>query len=150
MKIKEQFPEFDRTTLMDFYHRMAKAVGRYSTKPLITGGNIYCSSNVRTGIRRLDREENKETENKAVSWGKQIYAPHGYDSVVDSDRYENFSRENVERLFADKRSSQEELGLPTIVGECQIDYKLEALEGDGCYVFVKTEQSETVEICING
>ena len=37
--------------------------------------------------------------------------------MVDSDRYENFSKENVERLFADKRSSQEELGLPLIVGE---------------------------------
>lgn len=103
--VAEQLQEFDRTTLMDFYRRMYRAVKKHSEKPLITGGNIYSSSNVRTGIGRLE-----ET-------GNQIYAPHGYDSVVDSDRYENFSRENVERLFADKRISQEKLGLPLIVGE---------------------------------
>ncbi|MDE7131204.1 MAG: glycoside hydrolase family 5 protein [Lachnospiraceae bacterium] len=115
--VTEQLQEFDRTTLMDFYYRMERAVSRYSTKPLITGGNIYSSSNVRTGIQRLDQKEKADAGNGNVSWGKQIYAPHGYDSVVDSDCYENFSRENVERLFADKRSSQEELGLPLIVGE---------------------------------
>ena len=41
--------------------------------------------------------------------GPQIYAPHGYDSVVDSDRYEAFSKENVERLYAGKRQTQERL-----------------------------------------
>lgn len=49
--------------------------------------------------------------------GPQIYAPHGYDSVVDSDRYEAFSKENVERLYAGKRQTQERLGLPTIAAE---------------------------------
>ena len=107
--VTERLQEFDRTVLMDFYRRMWEAVSRYSRKPLVTGGNIYSSSTVRTGIRRLD--------DSAAAEGIQIYAPHGYDSVVDSDRYENFSKENVERLFADKRSSQEELGLPLIVGE---------------------------------
>ncbi len=109
--VTEQLQEFDRTTLMDFYRRMHRAVKKHSTKPLVTGGNIYSSSTVRTGISRL--EEGTPDQGR----GCQIYAPHGYDSVVDSDRYENFSKENVERLFADKRSSQEELGLPLIVGE---------------------------------
>ena len=107
--VTEQLQEFDRTTLMDFYRRMWKAVSRYSRKPLVTGGNIYSSSTVRTGIGRLD--------NPAAGESIQIYAPHGYDSVVDSDRYESFSKENVEQLFADKRSSQEELELPVVVGE---------------------------------
>lgn len=107
--VTEQFQEFDRTTLMDFYRRMHKAVKKHSEKPLVTGGNIYCSSTVCTGIGRLSAD--KESQ------GCQIYAPHGYDSVVDSDRYESFSRENVERLYADKRRSQMELQLPLIVGE---------------------------------
>ncbi len=115
--VTEQLQEFDRTTLMDFYHRMERAVRKHSTRPLITGGNIYSSSNVRTGITRLNQCEKTDAGSGNERGGKQIYAPHGYDSVVDSDRYENFSRENVEMLFADKRSSQEELGLPLIVGE---------------------------------
>jgi len=102
--VAERFLDFDRTTLMDFYKRMQKAIRRQSQKPIITGGNIYCSTDIPTGIERLDD-------------GLQIYAPHGYDSVVDSDRYESFSRENVERLYAGKRQSQERLGLPTIAAE---------------------------------
>lgn len=107
--VTEQLQEFDRTTLMDFYRRMQRAVRKYSEKPLVTGGNIYSSSTVHTGIGRLCAEDEKQ--------GCQIYAPHGYDSVVDSDRYGSFSRENVERLYADKRASQEELQLPLVVGE---------------------------------
>ncbi|MCI8711894.1 MAG: glycoside hydrolase family 5 protein [Ruminococcus sp.] len=102
--VGERFLEFDRTTLMDFYRRMQKAIRKHSDKPLITGGNIYCSTDVPTGIERLDD-------------GLQIYAPHGYDSVVDSERYESFSKENVERLYQGKRESQERLHLPTIAAE---------------------------------
>lgn len=102
--VSERLYEFDRTTLMDFYRRMHRAIRRHSSKALVTGGNIYCSTNVPTGIERLED-------------GNQIYAPHGYDSVVDSDRYDSFSKENVEMIYADKRRSQERLGLPTIVGE---------------------------------
>ena len=80
-------------------------MARVSEKPLITGGNIYSSSTIPTGIERLDER------------GNQIYAPHGYDAVVDSDRYESFNKQNVEALFAEKRRSQTELGLPTIIGE---------------------------------
>ena len=102
--VGERFLEFDRTTLMDFYRRMQRAIRRNSDKPVVTGGNIYCSTDVPTGIERLDD-------------GLQIYAPHGYDSVVDSNRYESFSKENVERLYQGKQASQERLGLPTIAAE---------------------------------
>ena len=103
--VAEKLTAFDTDTLMPFYHRIQQAVERVSDKPLITGGNIYSSSTIPTGIKRLDAR------------GHQIYAPHGYDAVVDSDRYESFSKANVEALFADKRSSQTELQLPVIVGE---------------------------------
>ena len=36
---------------------------------------------------------------------------------MDSDRHEAFSKENVERLYAGKRQTQERLGLPTIAAE---------------------------------
>lgn len=102
--VSERFLEFDRTTLMDYYRRMQAAIRKYSDKPIVTGGNIYCSTNIPTGIERL-------------ADGNQIYAPHGYDSVVDSTHYESFSKTNVELLYEEKRRGQERLGLPTIVGE---------------------------------
>lgn len=102
--VSERFLEFDRTTLMNYYRRMQAAIRKYSDKPIVTGGNIYCSTNIPTGIERL-------------ADGNQIYAPHGYDSVVDSTRYESFSKTNVELLYEEKRRGQERLGLPAIVGE---------------------------------
>lgn len=68
---------------------------RHSDKPVVTGGNIYCSTNIPTGLERLGED------------GEQIYAPHGYDSVVDSDRYESFSKKNVEVLYEEKRRGQD-------------------------------------------
>ncbi len=102
--VSRRFLEFDRTILMDFYRRIQAAVRKHSDIPVVTGGNIYCSTDIPTGIERL-------------SDGLQIYAPHGYDSVVDSDRYDAFSKDNVERIYQHKREAQDRLQLPTIVGE---------------------------------
>ena len=107
--VGDAFVEFDKNTLMPFYQRMYDVLRTRTTAALATGGNIYCSANFPSGIGRVSGADGEES--------RQIYAPHGYDSVVDSDRYENFSRENVENLFAMKREEQERLGLPVIVGE---------------------------------
>ncbi len=102
--VASRLMDFDRTTLMDFYRRMQRAVEKTGGLNLVTGGNIYCSTDVPTGIGRLD----------GIG---QIYAPHGYDSVVDSDRYDAYSTDNVARLFEGKRRTQEQLRLPTVIGE---------------------------------
>ena len=102
--VGKAFLDWDHTVLMDFYRRIQAAVRKVSDKPLVTGGNIYCSTDVPTGLERL-------------ADGLQIYAPHGYDSVVDSDRYDAYSKENVARLYARKRVDADRLGLATIVGE---------------------------------
>lgn len=105
----ERFAWFDRETLMPFYNRILKAIRKAGNIPLVTGGNIYASV-VKTGISRItDELGNPDTQ--------QIYAPHGYDSVVDTDNYHLYSKENVSRIFAQKRESQLELNLPVIVGE---------------------------------
>lgn len=106
----EQFMKFDKETLMPFYNRILRAVRKVCDIPIVTGGNIYSSSFVKTGIEHLvDPEGNVDMQ--------QIYAPHGYDAVVDSENYDAFSRENVYRIFALKRRSQLDLQRPVIVGE---------------------------------
>lgn len=99
----EEFIRFDRQVLMPFYRRMRDAVRKHTDAALVTGGNIYCSSFVTTGIEKIEES--------------QIYAPHGYDAVVDSDRYDQYDKANVERVFDGKRASQMRLNLPVIVGE---------------------------------
>lgn len=108
--VNQAFMEFDKDTLMPFYQKMNDAIRRYTKTALVTGGNIYCSANFKSGI---DRVAGTDGEPEI----QQIYAPHGYDSVVDSDKYENFSQENVNALFADKRVTQEHLKMPVIIGE---------------------------------
>ena len=106
----EQFMKFDKEVLMPFYNRILRAIRKVSDVPLVTGGNIYCSSFVTTGIEHV-------TDRNGTVDEQQIYAPHGYDSVVDTDNYGAYNKENVAYVFAGKRTSQEELQLPVIVGE---------------------------------
>ncbi|GFI15749.1 hypothetical protein IMSAG249_00323 [Lachnospiraceae bacterium] len=108
--VSSAFMDFDKKILMPFYQKMNERIRSYSDKALITGGNIYCSANFHSGIERVKGKDGKpETQ--------QIYAPHGYDSVVDSDSYDRYNAKNVEALFADKYMTQAELQLPVIVGE---------------------------------
>jgi len=106
--VNEAFMKWDKETLMSFYQKVEDAIRPLTDKALIVGGNIYSSATFSTGITRVSGQEGK-------TW--QIYSPHGYDSVVDSDNYENFNQENVIRLFAEKRESQLRLKMPVIVGE---------------------------------
>ena len=108
--VGESFLNFDKETLMPFYKKMDEAIRESGEIPLATGGNIYCSSQFPCGISRVKLSDDREEK-----W--QFYAPHGYDSVVDSEHYENFSKENVKKLFADKRETQKRLEMPVLVGE---------------------------------
>ncbi|MBB6634606.1 cellulase family glycosylhydrolase [Cohnella thailandensis] len=107
--LTEHFVKFDKVILMPFYNRMLKAIRKSGDIPLVTGGNVYGTA-VQTGIERISNPQGEIDS-------QQIYAPHGYDVVVDTDRYEDYSKDNVTRVFARKRASQLELGLPVIVGE---------------------------------
>mgnify|MGYP004533686411 FL=1 len=106
--INKEFVKWDEDVLMSFYRRIQQAVSPFTEKALVTGGNIYSSAAFDSGISRLESKDGD-------IW--QIYAPHGYDSVVDSDNYENFSQENVIHIFEDKRKTQEKLNIPVVVGE---------------------------------
>ena len=101
--MNRRFMKFDSEVLMPFYSRMLRAIRKHTDAALVTGGNIYCSSFVTTGIEKLEEA--------------QIYAPHGYDAVVDSDRYDQYNKDNVAMVFDGKRESQLRLNLPVIVGE---------------------------------
>lgn len=107
--LTEYFDKFDKKILMPFYNRILRAVRNVCDIPVVTGANIYGTA-VKTGIGKL-------TDSQGRVDTQQIYAPHGYDSVVDTDRYDEYSKENVTNIFAQKHASQLELQLPVIVGE---------------------------------
>ncbi|MCR2806260.1 glycoside hydrolase family 5 protein [Paenibacillus soyae] len=107
--LTEHFVTFDKEILMPFYNRMLRAIRKVGNIPIVTGSNIYGTA-VKTGIEKV-RDSNGVVDTQ------QIFAPHGYDTVVDTDRYDEYNKEHVTEIFAQKRLSQLELQLPVIVGE---------------------------------
>lgn len=104
--MESRFQEFDHNVLMPFYRRIANAIHKNWAIPVATGGNIFCSTDIATGLEPIYPDRIL-----------QIYAPHGYDSVVDTDQYDAYNTQNVDRLFAGKRNTQNQLNLPVIIGE---------------------------------
>lgn len=47
----------------------------------------------------------------------QVFAPHGYDLVVDTDKYSAYNKNRVDFIFDTHRKVQERLGIPVLVGE---------------------------------
>jgi endoglycosylceramidase len=47
----------------------------------------------------------------------QSFAPHGYDLVVDTDKYSAYNKDRVALIFNTHRKVQQRLGIPTLVGE---------------------------------
>lgn len=47
----------------------------------------------------------------------QVYAPHGYDIFVDTDKYEDTDTSRVDLIFEAHRQTAEKLGMPMLVGE---------------------------------
>ena len=107
--LSEHLNRFDQDTLMPFYHRMLNAIRRAGDVPLVLGCNIY-GTVVKTGIRPVTGPDGRSDP-------QQIYAPHGYDSVVDTDNYQAYNKDNVSQIFAMHRQTQLALGLPVIIGE---------------------------------
>lgn len=107
--LTRKFMKFDQDTLMPFYNRMLRAIRKAGDIPLVIGANVYGTA-VKSGIEpAVNAQGEIDTQ--------QFYAPHGYDVVVDTDRYELYNKDNVSHIFEQKRESQLELKMPVIVGE---------------------------------
>jgi len=108
--VSQDLMAFDRQTLMPFYNTINAEIRKVCDIAIVTDGNIYCSAFFPSGITRVTAPDGTpETQ--------QIYSPHGYDTVVDTDHFDKFNIHNVTALFADKRRTQTENSFPVIVGE---------------------------------
>lgn len=97
---------FEEDQLMPFFEKTTKAI-REVNKNHILFLETSMSSNmgVRTAISRIEDEE------------KLIYAPHGYDLVVDTQDYTATNNERVNFIFNRHLESAELLKMPLVIGE---------------------------------
>lgn len=101
---------FDRNRYSPFISKMATAIREVTDKGIIISENNYYS-NLGIPCCNTPAEVNGEREQN------QIFAPHGYDLMVDTPAYKYASNSRVGMIFDQHRQTQLRLGVPCIVGE---------------------------------
>ena len=101
---------FERTVLEPFYEKITTAILAHDEDRFILRGNNYISNiGVPSGIRPITVKGRPDP--------KQIFAPHGYDLVVDTPAMLHPSDSRAQSIFRRHRETQLALNLPAIVTE---------------------------------
>lgn len=99
------YAAFESGPLMAFYRRLAQALtASGSNVPLFLETSMGSNMGIPSAIQALPGVE-------------QVYAPHGYDLVVDTDQIAHSSPERVRLIFQRHAETAARLGLPMVVGE---------------------------------
>lgn len=101
---------FEREKIGPFYNRVAKAIRQVDSDTLIFRAHNYLSNiAVPPGMELIEVDGEIDP--------RQIFTPHGYDLLVDSEAYADASDIRAKFIFKRHRETQERLGIPVIVGE---------------------------------
>lgn len=96
---------FEQERLTAFYERAARAVSGEDPQALLFTEPCYFTNlGAPSGLGKL-------------SVPGQVFAPHGYDLIVDTGHDDLFDPRRVELIFQRHKETGERLGVPTIVGE---------------------------------
>lgn len=107
---QEPVIHFERTVLEPFYEKITTAIRAHDEDRFILRGNNYISNiGVPSGIRPITVKGSPDP--------KQIFAPHGYDLVVDTPAMLHPSDSRAQSIFRRHRETQLALNLPAIVTE---------------------------------
>ncbi len=96
--------DFDRNILTPFYAKVTSAIREIDMESIIfTEANYFSNIAIQSEIGRIDKA--------------QVFSPHGYDLVVDTDKYDAYSQDRVNYIFDTHRKVQDRLDMPVLVGE---------------------------------
>lgn len=97
---------FEKEQLMPFFKKITKAIREVNKEHLIfLETSMSSNMGVFTAIDRIEGEE------------KLVYAPHGYDLVVDTQDYTNTNNTRVDFIFNRHLESANRLKMPLLIGE---------------------------------
>ena len=95
---------YDRNILSPFFAKVAGEIRKVDTEGFIfTETNYFSNVAIQSEIGRIDQA--------------QVYSPHGYDLVVDTDRYDAYNQQRVDYIFDTHKQVQDRLDMPVMVGE---------------------------------
>lgn len=102
--------EFEEKYLNSFYGQIVKAVRKSDPECLVMlETNYFSNAAVPTHI--------KPVEENGIVLKNQVFAPHGYDIFVDTDKYEETDNTRVDMIFMTHAQIAEKLNLPILIGE---------------------------------
>ncbi len=123
--------QFEATYLNDFYNKVGRAIREEDENTMIfLEANYFSNAGMMSGIRPI-------TDGNGVQDKNQVFTPHGYDILVDTDQYNQSCNERIDVIFEAHRSVQDKLDLPMLVSEW------------GCYPDATEEQLPQAAYLVN-
>lgn len=102
---------FEKEVLSPFFNKVATGIRQIDEERFIIFETSYFANmGVESGVKLIQNDE-------GVIDPHQVFAPHGYDLVVDTDHYEIYNQDRVDLIFDTHRKVQERLNIPTLIGE---------------------------------
>ena len=101
---------FEQAVLSPFYNKVAQAIRAVDQDTFLLRAHNYLSNlGIPPAIAPITVNEKPDA--------RQIFTPHGYDLVVDTEAIEIASDSRAHTIFKRHRQTQEQVNLPVIVGE---------------------------------
>ncbi len=123
--------EFEEKVLNPFYDEISRAVRAVDPDTLILfESDYFANAGVPTAVRPSEYPDGKQIEG-------QVYVPHGYDILVDTDAYEMGGCERVAFIFGNLLEAGKRMGIPMFIGEW------------GCYPHASDAQKEQAGFLLN-
>lgn len=123
--------EFDQKSLNDFYQRIGRAVREVDESTLLfLEANYFSNTGVETKISPVTNKSGEKDE-------YQVFSPHGYDLMVDTQMYEQASFDRLEVIFDAHKKAQDRMELPILVGEW------------GCFPNAGAAEEEQAQLLMN-
>jgi len=107
----EASQSFEREKLAGFFNRTAGTIREVDPERLmLLETSYFANMGIESGLQPLtDRSGNRDAG--------MLYAPHGYDLVVDTNHYEAYNQDRVDLIFSVHRRVQQRLNVPALIGE---------------------------------
>ncbi len=107
----ETLESFDSVTLTAFYQNIRNAVRKVDSEAIIfIEANYFCNTGVPSGVVPPSDEQ-------GLADPYMVYAPHGYDLMVDTDMYSADCHTRLDVIFETHAEYGKVHSLPVIIGE---------------------------------
>lgn len=109
--IEPSLQQFDQSVLSAFYQKIGSAVREVDQQTLLfLEANYFCNTGVASHTMPIVDATGAQDE-------FQVFSPHGYDLMVDTQLYEQSSTHRLEVIFEAHKKVQDRLQMPVLVGE---------------------------------